>query len=284
MRVLNAIGLASTTHAFITRLLKGETPKALDLGTECIGPVCVDMLRRMVRFWGLTARRQFSRMKTVESLSLCVGINAVHFFASGQKPFALNVPVDQARDAMQATVPEESDSIDIDLETTEPAPPRLAEALLRAPETFRVDEWQTRDESASGLALMRSGVGGSHVRIGDLVGVEDEATGQWRIGIARWLKSPTTSELEMGVEMIAPSAEPVAIQSSDSHPEQFIQALLTAPIPALRKPATLLLPRGAYRQGQAINLLREEKLRQIMPTQLVERTGAFEQILFAESN
>lgn len=284
LRILNALGLASTTHAFITRLLKGETPKALDLGTECVGQACVDMLRRMVRFWGLTARRQFSRMKIEESLSLCVGINAVHFFASGQKPFAQHIDNHTAIDDARAVVPEDSDSIDVDLAASpvEPTSPRLADAILRAPETFRVDEWQARDESASGLALVRNGVGGGHVRIGDLVGVENEATSQWRIGVARWLKSPDTAELEMGVEMIAPSAEPVAVRMRGGSGERFVQALLTAPIPALRKPATLLVPRGLYQQGQGLDLLRDDQVKAVMPIQVIERTGAFEQVSFAD--
>src|SRR5712692_9977550 len=56
LRVLNAIGLAGTVHAFVNRLQRGEPVKTLELGSEYIGTASLDMLRRMIKFWGLKAR------------------------------------------------------------------------------------------------------------------------------------------------------------------------------------------------------------------------------------
>lgn len=283
LRVLNAIGLASTTHAFMSRLQKGETPKAMDLGSECIGPACLDMLRRMVRFWGLTARRQFTRTKIAGDLALCAGINALHFFAAGQKPFVGDIPAPTADEA----------SIDVALSFDEataepPAPeaarvvPTLAEPLLRAPETFRVDNWQVRDESAAGLALLRDAPGVA-VRVGELIGIQNEATGDWRVGVARWLKSPDTDHVEMGVEMIAPAAQPVAVKTTADTPDaRYRQALLLPALPTLRKPASLLVPGGTFQSGQTLYLRAGDSLRVVKPTQLLERSNAFEHIGFIE--
>ena len=291
LRVLNAIGLASTTHAFMSRLQKGETPKAMDLGSECIGPACLDMLRRMVRFWGLTARRQFTRTKIAGDLALCAGLNALHFFASGQKPFVSDVEppaTDEASidlelgldDAAQESPTAAADT------STPPASfaptPTLAEPLLRAPESFRVDNWQVRDESAAGLALLRDAPGVA-VRVGELIGIQNEATGDWRVGVARWLKSPDTSHVEMGVEMIAPVAQPVAVKTTaDTFDARYRQALLLPALPILRKPASLLVPGGTFQSGQTLYLRAGDTLRVVKPTQLVERSNAFEQILFVE--
>ncbi|MEK7666614.1 MAG: hypothetical protein AAB406_02960, partial [Pseudomonadota bacterium] len=61
LRALNAIELARVVHDFSKRLQKGESARVLGLGFECVGAACVDSLKRMLRFWGLAGRRQFSR-------------------------------------------------------------------------------------------------------------------------------------------------------------------------------------------------------------------------------
>src|SRR4030067_843115 len=61
LRALNAIELARVAHDFSKRLQKGEPPPALGLGFECVGTACADILKRMLRFWGLGRRRPYSR-------------------------------------------------------------------------------------------------------------------------------------------------------------------------------------------------------------------------------
>lgn len=305
LRVLNAIGLASTVHAFMNRLHKGESLRALELGRDCVGSVCLDMLRHMVRFWGLSAKRQFSRVKKDGDLPICVGINAVHFFSSGQRSFVAPGEEEEAGGALPEIAPIESDVtpeqsndesaqdfIDLDeVQAEMPMPLRTGESLLRAREMFRVDPWQIRDESAGGLSLARTGEARSFVHVGDLLGIEDELSGRWRIGVARWLKTPEARALEMGVEMLAPNADPVTVKpaaaippASASHKPDSVrssQALLLPAIIGLRRPDSLLVARGVYQPGHNLWLTKEGAAAQLIsPIKLLERTGAFEHILF----
>ncbi len=291
LRVLSTIGLARTVHDFINQIKNGKSTRLLNIGTDCSEFTCADMLRRMVRFWGLAARRQYSRRARHESqLSVCVGLKALHFFSNGQKPFA---PPDVQSAESAAVLPESmqtgGDAAFIDLDTANvPLAQSIADPVLpsSADEMYRTVAWRIRDESAAGLSLVHQG-GGAVVRVGDLLGIHDPDSNAWRVGVARWLKSPVAGELEMGVEMLAPEAIPAAVRLvgdgiSDAH---YVQALRLAATPVLHQPATLLLERGMASPGRDLYLLDDtdpEAPRRVRIMKLIERTGSFEQSVFVD--
>lgn len=275
LRALNAIELARVVHDFSKRLQKGESPRVLGLGFECVGAACMDSLKRMLRFWGLAGRRQFSRRPSPQPLSLCVGLNAVHFFCDGQRPFTPpQVPVAVPERAAQAP-----DRLALEAESHDERP-----VTAPLPELFRVDSrWQVRDESAGGLSLARSGDAGIPVRVGDIIGIQNPALNQWRIGAVRWVKSADTRHVEMGVEMLAPHAQPLAVRPAGTDVAPYSQALLLPPIEALRQPATLLVARGTCQPGEDIVIAESESPpRRVRVLKVVERSSAFAQVVFAD--
>ncbi len=279
LRDLVTLELARSVHALIGRLQKGESPRALNLGADCIDSACIDMLQRMLKFWGISARRQFSRRAKKDSqLAVCAGLKALHFFSDGQRSFA---PPEQAGPALDPT-PEinmqgsqtrnfaidgmESDAVD---------------------ENFRIERWRIRDESAAGLSLLHLGEENVAVRVGDLLGLYNEDARSWRVGLARWLKNPEMAKLEMGVEMLAPSARPVAVRPHTTDHKgktEYSQALLLPAVEALRQPPSLIVSRGAHQSGQDLWLADgQAEPRRVHPLSVIERSASFEQIAFAEA-
>jgi hypothetical protein len=275
LRVLNAVELARVVHDFSKRLQKGESPHGLGLGFECVGVACVDTLKRMLRFWGLAGRRQFSRRNSPQPLSLCVGINAVHFFCDGQRPFTQ--PLAPVAIPKQAVEP--PDRLALEAESRDEQ-----QVTTPMPELYRIDSrWQVRDESAGGLSLARSGATGVPIRVGDVLGIQNPVLNQWRIGVVRWVKSATTDHVEMGVEMLAPHAQPLAVRPAGTDVVPYSQALLLPPIEALRQPATLLVARGTCQPGEDIELVEgESPPRRVRVLNMVERSSAFAQVVFAD--
>ena len=300
LRVLSAVELARIAHEDINRLQKGETPQSLRLGVECIDSACLEMLRRMIRFWGMAARRQFSRRTTrARFLSVCTGVNALHFFSDGQRAFSPpdetpQMPPAEERDTQfpsNVSVPGEDEGaalIDLDALIPEPEPAFVTEAnALMTQEVFRISRWKIRDESAGGLSLVWDEKALTHVRVGDLLGLLDEDTNQWRAAVARWLKSEDVTHIEVGVEMLAPGVKPVAVRSileGGNAPARAVQALMLPAVAALHQPATLLVIPGFCQVGNDIYLMTgDEKPRRVRVMRVLERTGAFEQILFVDS-
>lgn len=275
LRSLNAVELARVVHDFSKQLQKGVAPNTLGLGFECIGTSCSDTLKRMLRFWGLAGPRQFSRRRSQQPLALCVGLNAVHFFASGQQPFTLSQihagTIDNA-----ASVP---DRAELEAEQREER-----SVIAPLPELFRIDSrWQVRDESAAGLSLTRSGDLGVPIRVGDLLGIQNSVLQQWRIGVVRWVKSADAQHVEMGVEMLAPRVIAVAVRPAGVKDAAFTQALLLPSIEVLHQPASLLLARGSSLPGEDLELVEgDQDARRVRILNTLERSAGFAQVVFAD--
>lgn len=275
LRVVNALELARTAYEFMKRLRKGEPPRTLDLGFECVGSACVDTLKRMLRFWGMAGRRHFSRHPSRKPLSLCLGVNAVHFFVDGQRPFT---PPDRS-----PVIPERVAAVPDDAQLEAEARSEGTESAVSG-ETFRVDSrWLVHNESAGGMSLSRRGDVGVHTRVGDVIGIHNPDVNRWRIGVVRWVKSPDTQRVEVGVEMLAPFAQPLAVRPLGTNPSSYGQALLLPPIEALHQPATIIVQSGAYRAGHELEIAETGlPARRVCILNVVERTTSFSQVIFAD--
>ncbi len=298
LRVLNTLEVARTVHGLSKRLEEGESARTLGFSEDLSDASVREMLRRMIKFWGLTPQRKFARSQTRGHLSVCTGINALHFFSSGGKPFT--PPVDppskpQAAAAGKAVQMGKSPEEPKAKPAQEPAassrpslPKWLAETKLPTPESYPVDRWRLQDESARGLLLLREGEMLGQLRVGDVLGMQSGGDpGNWHVGVIRWIKSPEPRRVEMGVERLAPKVSPVALRVSASTrgSTPYVQGLLLPAMPVLQRPAALLVPRGLYEAGRTLEMLAGNgPSRTVRPLKLLERTATFDLIVFADTH
>ncbi|MDO8704511.1 MAG: hypothetical protein Q7J84_06120 [Sulfuricaulis sp.] len=299
--LLDAVELLRTIQFFIQRLQKGDSARTLSLGVDGLDSVCLDILQRMLRSWGLVPRRQHSRIPRGGPAFVCAGIPALHFFASGQKPFApparashqdaaddrFILPAHIEQDIVHEANPDE-DFIALD----EPVDKQPASSAMDTKDigvtsssVFRVDRWQVKDTAPKGLQLVRQGGSHTYVRVGDVVGIQQmDEIGRWKAGVVRWMKSPEAGSLEMGVELLASGVKPVAVAlARGAKTPDYQPALLLPAIEALKRPATLMLPRGVFATGS--NLLLADagaSLRTVRLLQRVEHSNVFESMVFAD--
>ena len=287
LRALNVVELLQVLHSLIHRLQQGESARALDLGFECLESAAPDLLRRMIRSWGVTVRRAHTRLKRSGYLMLCAGVNAVHFFGGAQKPFSAAGHGDPDRPVAAPEMPGPDRHGDDGGAMTGSSPASVTDDDPLRQELYRIDRWQVRDVGPSGMLLAQSGESGTHVRVGDLLGFQRMTEpGRWSAGVARWLKSHTGGGLEMGVELLASSVRPVAVKPlapRAAGDTRFVQALLLPAVEAAQRPPTLVVTRGLYQPGTDYQLL-EDGLppRRVRAQRLLERTHAFEQFVFAD--
>ena len=251
----------------------------------------------MMRSWGQLPRRQYSRIQRSGPAFVCTGIAALHFFASGQKPFAppsvarrdaaddrVILPAHIEQDITREAATDE-DFIALDRPVVGPMPRAERETSVGHAEAFRVDRWQIRDAAPKGLQLVRYGSSHTYVRVGDVIGIQQmDEIGRWSAGVVRWMKSPEASGLEMGIELLASGARPVAVAPAPpGGAGDYQPALLLPAIEALRRPATLLLPRGVFAPGGDLLLAEEtEAIRTVRLLQRLEYTNVFELLVFAD--
>ncbi len=222
-----------------------------------------DLMVRLTRLWGDPPKRQFRRNPTDSSVALCAGIKGVTHFA---ELALLENPMDEATAiASGVTLP-----------------------LIKLPDDpvskkIGVEEWIVLNQSPSGLRLHREPGGAVAVSVGEVIGVRFLGAVSWNVGVVRWLNMLDNNELEFGLELIAPIAEPIQIEPTIASNGRSN--------PALRLPR--LLGEG---EGEAVlaypdtfSDLREFELRGIRgidtvrATTLIEKTARFDLFQFTPS-
>ncbi|MHB8347295.1 MAG: hypothetical protein ACYDHM_08925 [Acidiferrobacterales bacterium] len=293
LRVLDTFGLARAVHGLVQQPPDGALLHNPGIGFDLTESGCLDVFRLMVRSWGAGACRLYPRHRVRGTeMSLCIGLKALHFFSSGRKPFA---PPAVERDSGGLAVwnresgRREPDVAFIDLDSSAVSPgmeapnPAPQQAVEQRHETY---EWTIRDESAGGLALMHRG-GSAVVAVGDLLGIFGPGAGSWSVGVVRWLKSPDTSCVEIGVKMLAPGVVPVAVKPADGAvSSDFVQALQLAAIPPAGLPPTLLVERGLTSVGKDLLLVDRQDgggPGRVRVQKVIRRTRSFEQVVSCRS-
>jgi hypothetical protein len=295
LRLLDASELVGELRGLVARLNKGASVSSLGLELDCLETACHDLFKRLVRAWGNTPRRRHSRLKRRGYVSVCAGVGALHFFASGQKPFQPPAapPAERTDQASPDRSSERSAHERVEGQqapgetqaaadqTVAPASSKRDAANEVAPPLYRVDRWQVNDVSPHGLLLRRLADSALHMRVGEVLGIQRiDQLGQWTVAVVRWLRNLDDQRLEMGVELLAPAAKPVAARTHAAG-AAYSPGLLLPAMEQARRPATLLLERGALQPQTDMEVAEEGgSARRARPLQLLERTGAFEQVVF----
>lgn len=288
-RVLDARELLQTIRQFVLRLEQGESVETSSLGIDCLNTACIDLLRRMMRAWGESARRRYTRRQRSSNVFVCIGLNALCFFANGQRPFAVYLQSFPGLHQLDRVL-ETSEAAFVDLEVSAAGDDDVtgfADGAGAPVENHRVDRWRLRDIGPQGMSLARDGEAKTPLRVGDLIGVRQPADfGRWRAGVIRWLRSPEADSVEAGIEVLAAAVTPVAIRVSGepAGDPRAIPALRLPAVDVLRRPPTLLLPRGICPVGQELELIEEAaEPRRVRVLRLLERTGSFEQVVYGDA-
>jgi hypothetical protein len=146
-------------------------------------------------------------------------------------------------------------------------------------ETFSSAYWLVVNESAGGLALCHAPGAQNSVRVGDLLGLRSDQVKHWSIGVVRRVSVDSANKLEIGIQMLAPTAKPAAVRPIDR--AEFEIALMLPELSALRKPASLVTSRGLYQPARVLDVDQNGTVTRVMATKLIERTNSFERFQYS---
>lgn len=114
-----------------------------------------------------------------------------------------------------------------------------------------ITDWMVLNESPGGYAMMHVAGGVAGLVAGAALGLRMAPDRPWSICLIRWARSDNPEHVELGLELIAPSAEAVRVAwpGKDVAPVPTT-ALLLPPLPRLDRGETLLVARGHYLAGR----------------------------------
>ncbi len=137
--------------------------------------------------------------------------------------------------------------------------------------------WQVLNISAGGYALRKFSSSQASAYIGDVVAMKNK-TKPWEFAVLRWAHVNNQNQLDVGLELISPSASAATTQLENSTAE--CEALLLPEISGLKQAASIITARGYCKVGDSLNLNAEGKLSKIRVNKLIDRTAKFERFQY----
>ena len=232
--------LADLAAQHLDLLNDGVPPLSFGLPLQAAGADYRNALERARQCWAAPRRRGFSRRPQALRVEVCTQLSSLWT-------------------ALAAGAPQE---------------PRSSECEL----TY--SDWTVLNESPSGYAIVHVVGEVTGIVPGCAVGLRTGAGAAWQICVVRWARSKSSSHVELGLEVLAPSAKPVRIQTLTSrNPEPPIPALLLPALPALDRGEAILAVRGDY-NARPFTLLQEDEARlqifECMPHRSLIETSSIE--------
>ncbi len=228
----------------------------------------LDTLQHLHATWSQTAERSFQRTAGQGDLTVCVGMSALHFYLGGGRTFSelLKHPGARPANFSQVVAKGEKDSWS---QAYDAAPQSNDEYLPY--EEIQYDQLiedegseATANYPTYALPVINHSPGGyclawpnevpAQLQAGEMLGIRDSASQGWSIAVIRWIRQVRGGGTQMGIELVAPHAQPCGLQlvrSRDDH-SQYLRGLLLPEISAIDLPATLLTPRLPFQEGQKV--------------------------------
>ena len=137
---------------------------------------------------------------------------------------------------------------------------------------------KTFNESAGGYCIDLSGSNTQGIRVGELIGIQSATKrAQFSIGVTRWLRNIPALGLQIGVEILAVSADAIFVHPLDRRDdaESSQNALLLPEQQISKQPSSLIVQPFFHRVDDVVWVTIAGEQRQVRLTNLMEVTGAF---------
>ncbi|MEN8205699.1 MAG: hypothetical protein ABFS24_06780 [Pseudomonadota bacterium] len=253
-----------------------------------------DILQRLMLAWGVMPRRRFARHPKSAKVGLVVGLNAIHRRVMGPEIEAnsreetigdqhyLQDPTFEAVNTLKTNRLADDGRRIVTAGKKQLRGSRNEDLM----DTSRIEAWKMANISAGGYCLLLDGVDASTAQVGELAAIteQDNLNGDaWHLGVVRWIKCSDEYGLELGTQMLSPSAQAVwaCLDEAGVRSGSKMQGILLPEIKALKQQASLLLPTLPFRAGCLATLQTADTLENIRLTRQLENTGSFAQYHFS---
>jgi hypothetical protein len=211
--------LAEQAARDLDQLNEGIPPHSLGLPLQAAGADYRNALERARQCWAAPRRRSFNRRPQSLEIEVCTQLSSLWNALSSEPP-------------------------------SEPA---------AASCELTYSDWTMLNEGPSGYAIVHVVGAVTGIIPGCAVGLRTGAGAAWQICLVRWARSKNSLHVEMGLEVLSPSATPVRIQALNSrHQEPPVAALLLPALPTINRGESILAGRGDY-NARAFTLLHEKE-------------------------
>lgn len=282
-----------------------------------------NLVSHLILAWSVFTDRTFMRLEANAQLGICIGLSTTHFFLGDRLPFdnlvygkegspdqihvntsaaAIRPPsgaqVGQSQfkndNKKKLDVWDESlygnkaiDATTVTMESigfhTRSGGKSKMTTAGKDKEKYQNFQVDIINMSPGGYCIEWNMETPNSIKAGEIIGIKGEHHSHWHIGVIRWVKQCAQRGLQIGVELISPSAQPygakfVAMSGVDK--TDFLRVLLLPEIKSASQRASIITPSLSFKSGQHIHLMRNGKEETILLRELKTSTGSFSQFTF----
>lgn len=232
--------LADLAASHLDQLHDGIPPRSIGLPLQAAGADYRNALERARQCWIAPRRRNFNRRPQSIAVEICTQLSSLW-----------SVLASDSRQEPESSVCE-----------------------------LTYSDWTLLNEGPSGYAIVHVVGEVTGIVSGCAVGLRTGPGAAWQICLVRWARSKSSSQLELGLEVLAPSARPIRIQAlTHRNSELPVPALLLPALPKLNRGEAILATRGNY-NARPFTLLQEHdaqlKIAECMPHRSLIETSSVE--------
>ncbi len=275
-RWLDTLELRRSLKKRLALLAQGAAPDKLNLGDDCTQPACEQLLTLLYQRWCKGAAiRGFERRPTSGACRVVVGVDAIHYYVAGGKPFKQIAPTD-----LRLLRREQEEIATFGRVATHRDENFSEQHGFAAEEWQAVEDWHMVNASSAGLRIARP-LAQSGARIGhrQLIAVCPADAPFYILGCVRWALVDDT--LGVGLHFFPGRPEPIALRGAGlaAAGEQYRPGFLLPAVAATGQEASLVAPIGTFKLGLTLEVFAGQP-RQVRLTRLVERGADFERVAY----
>lgn len=278
VRRFDSSQLGDQFRAVTTRVRKGQSVAELNLDPSVEVEEAVRLLLSLYRPWARgSIGRRFTRRPGGGTAELTGDWKAIIFYVDG-KPFSqpsVHVAARSVRSDMRLlTLGERVTDIAVDQPT----------AVQRAAEHrgYICTHWEILDQSLGGFRLRRRS-SSDRLAHRELIAIRPSDTRTFMLGTVSWVMYREDGALDAGIQLLEGVPKVVAVRSVGlglaQYDVSFQPAFHLSETPAIKSPATLVLPAGYFQPFRVIEMF-DEKLLGFRLLELVNRGADFDQASF----
>lgn len=230
------------------------------------------VLTGLIQEWETMPTRSEERIEKTGEVRTCISLSAIHYFASGEKPFQSQQDPQAMASSMSAlpslSIQEEGLATQAPIEIT-PSLPFESKKIS----AFQVYKTIETNESPWGYCLIWLGDAYPPIQAGELLGIERIQEGgktEWMTAMVRWLKHPTPTELRLGVRILSKTTVAASAQIiKDEKPAgYFLRCLLLE--------NGILTPTIPFKQGSNVIISKTDgSVQEVELLKLRSATGSY---------
>ena len=127
---------------------------------------------------------------------------------------------------------------------------------------YPLEVWQIENESILGAHLLREEIAGVRIGPNQIVAVRRADTDGFMLGAISWVHVTQTGQLSAGVRYLPGTVQAISINATGvnlSTSDKSVAALLLPAMPALKTPASLIIPRDWLRPDRVVEIVQADK-------------------------